>query len=500
MSEHLQILGLQALTLDWSSFSAIILPVITFLASVILVILPRFHLRVPMGAMAPVALLIFLGLGFASEVQGEGFYYSRFFVVDEFSQMASLAVVVLSFFVFLMFYVSKYKLSLLSEESLSLFFLSLSGVFLVVQSNHLLISVVGIDVSFLAAIALSGFLRNEKRTVEAAFKSFFSSAVGTAFFFMGAALLYAASGTLVIQGLLQFVTRNWGHWWVMSGAVMIIVGFAIKLPIFPFHSWLPDTVDASPAPLSAYFLTVFRVALIVFFLRLVGAGMQPLRDIWMPALQILAIVSIVGGGIFALVQSGVKRMLAYTSIVHNGFLAICIASLSGLHPEIAAQSAIILEVFFITSICGLFLIVSLLESEKTPSLQIRDLDGFGLSHRAIAVVTGVLVVFLAGLPPGLGFLAKVLVFRAAVSSHLTALAIFAIFGNLILVYCYLRVLSRVFFARSSNPIFAGMFDDSRSKIVLAAAGLSALGSLFLGTALSSRLVESVGQVARGLVN
>jgi NADH-quinone oxidoreductase subunit N len=325
--------------------------------------------------------------------------------------------------------------------------LAVLGMMLIAQAADLMIIFLGIELMSICLYILAGFRRTEMRSNEAALKYFLLGAFATGFLLYGIALIYGASGATSID----VIVRNYGAlssspiFWI--GATLMVVGLAFKVGAVPFHMWVPDVYDGAPTPITGFMASGAKAAafsaFVVLFVNRFDSGEQ-LRN----GLAFLAAASMVFGNILAVVQTSVKRMLAYSSIAHAGYLLVGVAS-GG--PIATAGILFYLASYMVVAI-GSFGVVSLFESNEREVVSYDDFQGLGRKKPFLAALMAVFMLSLAGIPPLGGFVGKYYMFLAAVNNGYTWLAIVGVLTSLISVYYYLHVVMAMYFQEESSAV------------------------------------------------
>jgi NADH-quinone oxidoreductase subunit N len=309
-------------------------------------------------------------------------------------------------------------------------------------SNHFASFFLGLETLTVSLYVLLGYLRSERPSLEAAAKYLVLAAMASGLLLFGIALLYAATGTLVLSavGAAAADLLRGGPAaetsWVIAGSLFLLAGFAFKLALVPFHMWSPDVYQGAPAPITALIATGSKGAVIAVLLRMVAAspaGQAPLAGL----LGGLAIVTMLGGNLLALMQTDLKRLLAYSSVAHIGYIFVALATGA---PN-GGDAVIFYTITYVVTTLGTFGVVAVLSAER--GVEADDLAAYrGLGRRrpGLAAVLAVMLLSLAGIPPTGGFLAKFAVLGAAVSAGRNGLAMTMVLASAIAIYYYLRVL------------------------------------------------------------
>jgi NADH-quinone oxidoreductase subunit N len=284
---------------------------------------------------------------------------------------------------------------------------------------------------------MAGISRRRLASQEASLKYFLLGAFSSAFFLYGIALAYGATGTTSLAGIADELSGRFEDLALaLAAAGLLAVGFAFKVAAVPFHMWTPDVYQGAPTPVTAFMAAGTKVAGFAALIRVATVALGPLGWNIIPVLAGLAALTMVVGSVLAIAQEDVKRMLAYSSIAHAGFVLVGVAALneegvSGAMFYLLAYAAMIMGAF------GVVILVSRIGEERTTLLSYR---GLGRTNPGLAAVLALFLLSLAGIPPTAGFIAKVLVFQAAVDAGLAWLVVVAVGASVIAAFFYIRVL------------------------------------------------------------
>ncbi|HZP96059.1 MAG TPA: NADH-quinone oxidoreductase subunit N [Candidatus Limnocylindria bacterium] len=324
-------------------------------------------------------------------------------------------------------YVTRTSLPAAEVTALTLF--SASGAVLMSSAGDLLVVFVGLELLSLPLYALTGLPRAARHADESALKYFLLGAAASAVFAYGIALVYAATGSVAI-GALAAVASPVG----LAGIALLLAGLAFKAALVPFHFWAPDAYVSAPTPATAFMAVVAKLGAFAALLRFGSAVTAPSAAglDWRASVAVLAAMTLVLGNLAALGQSSLKRLLAYSSIAHAGYIAIAAAA------GVVASSAIAFYLAVYAALTlGAFGVITLLANDDP---RVDDLHGLARRRPLLVVLLGVLLLGLTGLPPTAGFLAKVYVFEAAIGAQLAWLVLLGVLTSVVSAAYYLRVL------------------------------------------------------------
>jgi NADH-quinone oxidoreductase subunit N len=308
-------------------------------------------------------------------------------------------------------------------------------------STHFVSFFLGLEILSVTLYAMAAYLPERRVSVEAGLKYLVLAAASAAFLLFGMALIYARTGTMTFAGLAQqFDQGAAGHPWVLAGLGLLLTGFGFKLAVVPFHLWTPDVYQGAPAPSTAFIASVSKGAMFAVLLRFfMQSGARDLRGAE-TAFAILAVLSMVAGNLLALLQNNVKRLLAYSSIAHLGYLLV--AFLAGGGPGTAA--AVFYLTAYMVTILGAFGALAVLSDARRDCENIAELRGLFWRRPILGTVFAAMMFSLAGIPLTGGFLGKFYAVAAGASARLWALVLILVVTSAIGLYYYLRVVVAVF--------------------------------------------------------
>jgi NADH-quinone oxidoreductase subunit N len=334
---------------------------------------------------------------------------------------------------------------------LSLF--ALLGMFVMISGNNFLVIYLGLELLTLSSYALVALRRDDGNATEAAMKYFVLGALASGFLLYGLSMLYGATGSLDLSSVFTAVaTGHVKHQVLVLGVVFVVCGIAFKLGAAPFHMWVPDVYQGAPTAVTLMIGGAPKLAAFAMMMRLLVDGLLPLAIDWQQMLMVLAVVTLLLGNLSAIAQTNLKRMLAFSTIAQMGF--VLIGMLSGvvngntLSAANAYSSAMFYMISYVLTTLGVFGVILLLAREGFESEEISDLAGLNQRSPLFAGVMAICLFSLAGVPPLVGFFAKLSVIQALVATAQTAalgLAIFAVAMSLIGAFYYLRVIKVMYF-------------------------------------------------------
>jgi NADH-quinone oxidoreductase subunit N len=311
------------------------------------------------------------------------------------------------------------------------------GMVLMAASNDLITVFLGLELMSLALYVLVGFRRNRLESNEAALKYFLLGAFASGFLLYGIALLYGATGTTSLPRMAEFLAGSPLHSnpLLLTGALLVLVGFAFKVAAVPFHMWTPDAYEGAPTSVTAFMAAGAKAA---GFAALLRVGLRALGGVpteWAPILTVLAMLTMTVGNVTALLQTNLKRMLAYSSIAHAGYVLVAVVA-GG--PDGASAALFYLAVYSFMNL-GAFGVLTLLGSGVQERVLMADVAGLGFRRPLLGLALTVFMISLGGIPPTAGFMGKVYVFSTALKAGLIPLVIVGVLNSVVSVYYYLRV-------------------------------------------------------------
>ena len=311
------------------------------------------------------------------------------------------------------------------------------GMILMAASNDLITVFLGLELMSLALYVLVGFRRGRLESSEAALKYFLLGAFASGFLLYGIALLYGATGTTNLGRMAIFLGDSplIGNPLLLMGGLLVLAGFAFKVAAVPFHMWTPDAYEGAPTTVTGFMSAGAKAAGFAALLRLLLVALPGLQGDWRPLLAWIAILTMTVGNVTALLQTNVKRMLAYSSIAHAGYLLVAVVA-GGTRGGSAAL--FYLAVYSLMNL-GAFGVLSLLGREQEERVTLADLSGLAIRHPGLAMAMTVFMLSLGGIPPTAGFMGKVYVFGTAVDAGQVPLVIVAVLNSALSIYYYLRV-------------------------------------------------------------
>lgn len=362
-------------------------------------------------------------------------------------------------------------------EIFPLFLFAVVGMMLFPVANDLLTLFVALEVFSLPLYLLAGLSRRRRLlSQEAALKYFLLGAYSSAFFLFGAAFLYGYSGTLSISGIAQAIAASAGNnIFVLLGIVFISVGLLFKISAVPFHSWTPDVYQGAPTPITGFMAACTKVAAFGAILRMFYVGFADVYTEWRPIITTIAVITMIFGSVVAIAQRDVKRMLAYSSIAHAGFL---LTGVVALNKDGLAASLFYLFAYGMATIAA-FGIISLIRNSAGEVTDLNQWVGLGKRSPLIAGAFAFLLLTFAGIPLTGGFVGKFAIFSAAYQSGNIGLVVVGVLSSAIAAFFYIRVIIMMFFSDPQSDSVSIIIPSLKSKLAISTATIT---SVVLGVA------------------
>lgn len=372
----------------------------------------------------------------AQSVQGPAF--SGMVLVDGFAVFFRVLVIVAGILVALISFGYLERENAESGEYYALLLYSITGQCIMAAANELIVIFIGLEISSIASYVLAGFLRRRKLANEASAKYFLLGSFATAFLLYGIALIYGATGTTSLGAIRRVLSSPQTPSGLLVGAAaaLMFVGFAFKVSAAPFQVWAPDVYQGAPAPVTAFLAAGPKAAAFAIFLRVYMTAFAPIAGRWEPIVWTSALLTMIVGNFAALQQTNVKRLLAYSSIAHAGYVMVAITA----HSAIGTAAAMFYLAAYVFMNVGAFAVISYFGRAGERYVDVDDFAGLGWRQPVTAALFTIFLMSLIGVPLTAGFFGKFYIFRAAFGAHLTWLAVLGLLNSAVAAYYYLRLL------------------------------------------------------------
>ena len=397
------------------------------------------------------AVMLALGLWIAFSGDGTQVAFNGMLVNDAFARFAKVVILFSAAAVLLMSENYMTQKGLLRFEYPVLVALAAVGMMIMVAAGDLMALYMGLELQSLSLYVVASLRRDSVRSTEAGLKYFVLGALSSGLLLYGASLVYGYSGTTLFSGIIQTAQHGEVPVGLLFGLVFLICGFAFKVSAVPFHMWTPDLYEGSPTPVTAFFATAPKVAAMALFARVMHDAFGGAVKDWQQIISLLAIASMFLGAIAAIGQSNIKRLMAFSSIAHMGYALIGLAA----GTVLGVQAMLIYMAIYVTMNVGTFAFILMMEKDGQPVTDIASLNLYARREPAKAWAMLFLLFSLAGVPPFLGFFAKLGVWMAAIEAGLTWLVIASAVASAIGAYYYLRIVFLMFFGEDRGETLDG---------------------------------------------
>jgi NADH-quinone oxidoreductase subunit N len=451
----------------------IIITLFGFLVLLVDVFLPKRGRKSHLGFLS----LIGIVLAFLYTLPQMGSVRSGFqgmFISDGYALFFKIVFLIIAFLTILISLGYAQREGIAFGEYYALILFSTLGMMLMAAGTHLIIIFLGLETMSISIYILVGMTREDRRSVEAALKYFLLGAFATGFLLYGIALIYGATGSLYLKDVASYIAAKnlLRSPMLLMSLVFLTIGFGFKIASVPFHMWTPDVYEGAPTSITAFMATGVKAAGFAALVRVFFSALPGFLPDWTSIMWLIAVATMTLGNIMAIAQTNIKRMLAYSSIAHAGY--ILVAFVSG--NELGGSGILFYLLAYAFMNLGAFTVVILLGKRGEENTLINDYAGIGFKYPLLAASMTIFLLSMAGIPPLGGFMAKLYVFSAAVKSKFYWLAILGVLNSAVSVYYYLRVTVLMYFRESEREI-TGLQISPASVIALV---LTTAGTFYLG--------------------
>jgi len=358
---------------------------------------------------------------------------------------------------------------LLCGEYYALVLFAVLGMLVMISANSFLTVYLGLELLALSLYALVAFDRDSRAGAEAAMKYFVLGALGSGMLLYGISMIYGATGSIDLATVAKVVAaQGMGNKVLVFGLAFLVVGIGFKFGAVPFHMWVPDVYQGAPMPVVAFLGSVPKMAAFALAMRLLVDGLGPLHHDWQGMLVILAVLSMGLGNLVAVAQTNIKRMLAYSTISHVGFLFLGVLAGTAHGYSVAMFYAVV----YALMAAGAFGLLSLLSRDGVEAENLEDLKGLNERDPWYAAIMAILMFSMAGVPPTVGFMAKLMVLEAVVRIDLVWVALVAVFFSIIGAFYYIRVVKYMYFDKPVTE--APVVLSGGARVAISVNGLAVL--------------------------
>lgn len=414
-------------------------------------------LAIPQERKGITALLSVLGLalslGFTLAQIGQGFTaFNGMVVVDGFSVFVNALLLVSGLLGIALAYGYVKRMGLERGEYYTLLLFSVTGMMLMAQAADLIVVFLALELLSIPLYVLAAFARPRAESEEAGLKYFLLGAFATGFVVYGTALVFGATGSTNLIAIIERAAPGSENLLLLSiGAALILVGFGFKVAAVPFHMWTPDVYQGAPSAVTAFMSSGAKIAGFAALLRVFATAFPSIAADMTSILWAMAALTMILGNVIAIAQTNIKRLLAYSSIAHAGYILMAFVpyGIEEVRPDAIAAGLFYLVAYAITNF-GAWGVVIALEKSEGRGLEINDYAGLARKHPVLAAAMTVFMLSLIGLPPTVGLIGKIYLFRAVVEAGFYGLAIIGVLTSLVSAYYYLRVVG-IMYIRDGEP-------------------------------------------------
>ena len=344
------------------------------------------------------------------------------------------------------------KNNLFKPEYPILIIFSTLGMMIMISSNNFLLLYLGLEIQSLSLYVVSSFRRDNYKSTEAGLKYFILGSLSSGLMLFGISLIYGSTGSINFEIISSMINFEGFFPGIVAGLVFLICGFAFKASAVPFHMWTPDVYEGSPTPVTAFFATVPKLAAVGVLLRVLFDCFGQIVESWQQVIIIISVLSMFLGSVAAIGQNNIKRLMAYSSIGHIGFVLMGVAS----GTDKGVSAVLIYMVLYIIMNIGVFVFILNMERNGVAVTTINSLNMYNNVSKSQTLFLTVLLFSLAGIPPLAGFFGKFFIFNAAINAGLSWLAVMGGIASVIAAFYYLRIVYLMYFGLSTDPLSGKM--------------------------------------------
>ncbi len=406
--------------------------------------------------------------------------FDQMFIIDSFSTLFDLMILGGAMFTLLINHDYFKSRHYFDGDFFALVLFTVFGMMALAHAHELISAFVALEIASLSIYALVGYNSDNPKSREAMMKYVVLGSLSGAFFMLGVALIYGATGSTQIGDIAAFIAANPSttHTMLIVGGFFVMVTLLFKIGTVPFHGWVVDVYHGAPLPVTMLMASTFKIALFALILRLYLSDFSAMNTLWSLPLQVLTVLTLIGGSFLALSQSNIKRMLAGSSVVHAGYMLIALdaIALGNLH---ASEAILFYLISYFISSVGAFGVLSFLAAHEHKQFGFEDFRGFGYTHPYLAAMMSIFMLSLAGFPSTIGFLGKFYIFTGAIEAGQITLAALGIFIAFVSIFYYFRLIATMYFYDAPKAQQHFRFDTTTVLILLMAV-LSVWGGIGTG--------------------
>ena len=490
------------------------LPATLLLAWTLLLVLVDLYVDEDRQHWTPILASVGLGLSFLANIAlyapapGQQVALYGMFIADSFTGFLNMVILAATFIAILMSWDYLRRSGIHRGEYYILALISSAGGMYMIGANDLIVVFVALELLSIPLYILAAFrsIKNDGselalKSEESGMKYFILGAFSSAFLVFGAALIYGATGTTNIPQIFAVASSITGAtssamFYLLVGSALLIVGLGFKVAVAPFHMWTPDVYEGAPTPVTAFMSVTAKIGGFAALLRVLLSGLPALAlasgDVaaWQATATIIAILTLVLGNFVAIAQRNLKRMLAYSSIAHAGYIMVAVAAAGSADiMDAATQGALVYMLAYMFTNLGAFAVVMTIEREDGSGGNIDDLRGLAQSRPLLAMAMAIFMLSLTGVPLTAGFVGKFMIFSAAVQAGLFGLAVIGVLTSVVSAFYYIRVVVNMYLRDRESPLIPPL-DTPLARLAI---NISLAGTLVFGIfyPLAANLVSMV---------
>jgi len=411
--------------------------------------------------------------GLAPMASNRGQWYSNLWIVDDYSVFFSFIFLLIAAITILtsMDYLRRENMN--HPEFYALLLFATAGMIMMAASNELVMVFIGLEILSIATYVMAGFRRTDLKSNESALKYFLLGSFSSAFFLYGVALIFGATGSTSLIGIADALRSSGVQISLVEvSAALMLIALCFKVAVAPFHVWTPDVYEGAPTPVTGFMSVGPKAAGFAVLFRVFLTAFPSIEDRWTSAIWLIAALTMILGNVIAVVQPNIKRMLAYSSIAHAGYVAVAFATAS----DRGVSAALFYLLAYSLMNLGAFAIVTVLGRQEDKFVNLSDYAGLAARRPGLAAVLSLFLLSLAGIPGTAGFAGKFFIFRSALQSGLVGLTIIGVLTTVVSFYYYLYVIVQMYM-REPTDDFADVSVPGTVKFAIL---VSAAGTLYLG--------------------
>ena len=387
--------------------------------------------------------------------------FNSFFVIDSFGSFLKSIILISAGLVIYFYLIVRNEISLQRPEFLLITLIAIIGMMLMVSSNDLLSLFVSLELQSLALYILVSFSKDDFNSSEAGVKYFVIGSLSTCIFLFGSSLIYGIIGSTNFSEIGQYISDQYNlPTLLIIGLIFILVSLSLKISAAPFHMWTPDVYQGAPSIVTAFLSTAPKIAVFAVLIRLLVYPFGEIIIDWGKIIIILSIASMIIGSLGALKQDDLKRLMAYSTINHIGFILMALVPGS----EDGITAICIYLIFYLTMNLGVFLFILNMRRDQINVTKIKDLSGLYKTEPVIAGCLAIIFFSMAGIPPLAGFIGKLLVLNIVIDNNLFFLAIIAVVTSVIAAFYYIRLIKSMFFDSPTDEL--DLLTNPQSKLLM----------------------------------